>query len=114
LDVISPEHKLINGGSPYITSQLCKDELRPIQNHNMLSKPIQISWTTRYQVNAFEPLKLRSTCLVMDMMGWLEFHIGCDKASTTTIKPYPTKCGPLHRSNYDIMFYHIPYFDQTH
>lgn len=36
LDVISPEHKFINGGSPYITSQLCKDELRPIQNPNML------------------------------------------------------------------------------
>jgi len=29
-------------------------------------------------------------------------------------KPYPTKWGRLHGSNYAIMFYHKPYVDPTH
>jgi len=33
---------------------------------------------------------------------------------TTTTKPYPTKWGRLHRSNYAIMFYYKPYLDPTH
>ena len=34
--------------------------------------------------------------------------------STTTAKPYPTKWGRLHGSNYAIVFYHKPNLDPTH
>ena len=34
--------------------------------------------------------------------------------TTTTTKPYPTKWGRLHGSNYAIVFYHKPNLDPTH
>ena len=33
---------------------------------------------------------------------------------TTTTKPYPTKWGRLHESNYAIMFYHKPYANHAY
>jgi len=37
-----------------------------------------------------------------------------EKCYTTTTKPYPTKWGRLHGSNYAIVFYHKSNLDPTH
>jgi len=42
----------------------------------------------------------------------LEYGSSSRKVNQNTTKPYPINCGRLHRSNYVIMFYHKPYFEE--
>jgi len=61
-------------------------------------------------------------CMMLDLLGDSGSVTGVDAArhrlaacrTTTTTKPYPTKWGRLHGSNYAIVFYHKPNLDPTH